>query len=128
MTATVNYLGARSVSGKRAEEEVLKTRQLSRLLRSALSAKFPANSGWTLTGPGRRLWHLDHRRPIDSFPNLAHDPEQQAICFHISNLQPLSAFDNLSKNSKYDPRDFEDEWIYANGYKWRICDDMRTKL
>jgi hypothetical protein len=46
-------------------------------------------------------WHIDHIRPISSF-NLS-DPEQQKICFHYSNLQPLWAEDNLRKNKKYDP-------------------------
>lgn len=45
-------------------------------------------------------WHLDHARPCASFNLL--DPEQQKICFHYSNLQPLWAKDNLSKGAKWD--------------------------
>ena len=43
-------------------------------------------------------WHMDHKIPCSSF-DLS-DPEQQKICFHYSNLQPLWRFDNLSKGAK----------------------------
>lgn len=42
--------------------------------------------------------HIDHRIPIASF-DLG-DPEQQRICFHYTNLQPLWAIDNLRKSNK----------------------------
>jgi len=41
--------------------------------------------------------HLDHKRPCSSFDLT--DPEQQKICFHFSNIQPLWEFDNLSKGA-----------------------------
>lgn len=50
-------------------------------------------SNWNMHG-----WHLDHRLPV-SFFNLQ-DPAQLAVAFHFSNLQPLWAFDNLSKHDK----------------------------
>jgi hypothetical protein len=43
-------------------------------------------------------WHIDHREPISSFDLT--DPEQQKICFHYLNCQPLWAKDNLSKGGK----------------------------
>lgn len=46
---------------------------------------------------GPMKWHVDHKRPIDSFDLT--DPEQQRICFHYTNLQPLWAVDNLKKGS-----------------------------
>jgi hypothetical protein len=43
-------------------------------------------------------WHIDHIIPCSSFDLT--DPQQQRKCFHYSNLQPLWAFDNLSKGAK----------------------------
>lgn len=43
-------------------------------------------------------WHLDHKVPCNSFDltNL----EEQKICFHYTNLQPLWAKDNIRKKDK----------------------------
>ena len=46
------------------------------------------------------LWHVDHITPCISFD--LNDPEQQKICFHYTNLQPLWAEDNLKKGAKLD--------------------------
>ena len=43
-------------------------------------------------------WHIDHIIPCASF-DLS-KPEEQAKCFHYSNLQALWAHENLSKNDK----------------------------
>jgi hypothetical protein len=43
-------------------------------------------------------WHVDHIIPCDNF-NLF-DVEQQKLCFHYTNLQPLWAKDNLIKGNK----------------------------
>lgn len=43
-------------------------------------------------------WHIDHIRPCASF-DLS-DPEQQRVCFHYTNLQPLWAIDNIIKGDK----------------------------
>ena len=66
-------------------------------LRQHLESQFAAGMTWE----NRRLWHIDHIRPVASF-NLR-DPAQQRACFHFSNLQPLWAADNLSKGARWDP-------------------------
>lgn len=47
---------------------------------------------------GKFGWHLDHIQPCASFDLT--DPQQQKICFHYSNIQPLWAKDNWSKGSR----------------------------
>jgi hypothetical protein len=42
-------------------------------------------------------WHIDHKKPLSSAQT---EEEIYKLC-HYSNLQPLWAFDNLSKGSKY---------------------------
>jgi hypothetical protein len=53
-------------------------------------------------GCGEVCWHVDHIKPCAAF-DLS-DPEQQKICFHYTNLQPLWQKDNLSKGAKFDDR------------------------
>lgn len=45
-----------------------------------------------------KLWHIDHIKPCSSF-NLE-DPEEQKKCFNWSNLQILTAEDNMSKGNR----------------------------
>lgn len=65
-------------------------------LRAYLEAQFRPGMTWENYGP---VWHVDHRKPCISF-DLS-DSSQQRKCFHFSNLQPLFAVENLSKN-KFD--------------------------
>lgn len=53
--------------------------------------------GMTWENYGLNGWHIDHIRPCASFDLT--NPEQQNICFHYSNLQPLWAVDNIKKSS-----------------------------
>ena len=66
-------------------------------LRVFLEAEFVDGMTWENYGE----WHIDHIRPCASF-NLE-DQEDQKICFHWTNLQPLWAKDNLKKGGKYVP-------------------------
>lgn len=43
-------------------------------------------------------WHMDHIVPCNAFDLT--DQEQQKLCFHYTNLQPLWARDNLVKGAK----------------------------
>ena len=61
-----------------------------------LQSRFLPGMAWS--NYGYWGWHVDHIRPCTSF-DLS-DPEQQRICFHFSNLQPLWGPDNLSKGIK----------------------------
>lgn len=49
---------------------------------------------WTPEG-----WHVDHVKPLDLFDLT--DPVQFKEAVHYSNLQPLWAFDNLSKGNRF---------------------------
>lgn len=52
-----------------------------------IESKF--TKGMTWENRGKNGWHLDHIKPCCSFDLL--DLEQQKICFHYTNIQPLWA-------------------------------------
>lgn len=60
-----------------------------------LESQFKPGMAWENYGP---IWHIDHIKPCAKF-DLTH-PEQQRICFHWSNQQPLWASENMSKGSR----------------------------
>jgi len=63
-------------------------------LRKHISSLFLDGMTWANHGD----WHIDHVRPISSFPPNTHP----SIVHALSNLQPLWAADNLEKSDKYD--------------------------
>ena len=65
-------------------------------LRAHLERQFTVGMTWD--NYGVEGWHIDHRKPCASFDLTI--PEQQKICFHYTNLQPLWARDNLSKGDR----------------------------
>ncbi len=65
-------------------------------LKNYLESKFNQSMNWNNYG---KIWHIDHIRPCASFDLTK--PEEQAKCFHYTNLQPLLVFENLSKGAKY---------------------------
>lgn len=54
--------------------------------------------GMTWKNHGQHGWHVDHILPCAAF-HLQHSEEQE-ICFHWTNLQPLWASHNRSKHDK----------------------------
>lgn len=70
-------------------------------LKVHLESLFEKGMSWENYGE----WHIDHVRPCISFDLT--DVEQQAACFHYSNLRPLWGSENRSKGGMwggYDPR------------------------
>lgn len=67
-------------------------------LKTYLSSKFKEGMDWSNHGKGSGKWNIDHIRPCVSF-DLS-DPEQQKICFHHTNLQPLWETENLKKGDR----------------------------
>lgn len=67
-------------------------------LKSHLESLFTEGMSWENYGE----WHVDHKRPCASF-DLTKE-EEQKLCFHYTNLQPLWALDNIKKNSFYEDR------------------------
>ena len=59
-----------------------------------LESKFLPGMSWE----NRKLWHMDHIRPLASF-DLS-DVEQQHVAFHYTNVQPLWAIDNFRKGAR----------------------------
>jgi hypothetical protein len=67
-------------------------------LKGYLASKFTPGMTWEKVMNGEI--HIDHIRPCSSY-DLS-KPEEQALCFHYTNLQPLWAKDNLIKGDRYD--------------------------
>ena len=59
-------------------------------------------------------WHIDHVIPLSRF-NLE-DKEEQLIAFNWRNTMPLSAHENLSKNSKIIPEQVEQHFNHLKNY------------
>jgi len=73
-------------------------------LKQHLESNFKPGMSWNNYGTGKngkgmQEWHIDHIKPCASF-DLS-NPEEQTKCFHYTNLQPLWAEENLTKNDKY---------------------------
>ncbi len=61
-----------------------------------LESQFQPGMAWE--NYSLRGWHVDHKSPCASFDMT--DPEQQRKCFHYTNLVPMWAVENWSKNSR----------------------------
>jgi hypothetical protein len=63
-------------------------------LRSHIESKFEDGMSWDNYG----VWHIDHIIACANF-DLS-DPEQQKICFHYTNLQPMWGEQNIKKGAR----------------------------
>lgn len=63
-------------------------------LKIHLEMQFTEGMNWDNYGK----WEIDHIKPCSKFDLT--DIEQQKICFHYTNLQPLWQIDNLKKGAK----------------------------
>ena len=70
-------------------------------LKLHLESKFLPEMSWD----NRSQWHIDHIKPLCTFDLT--DPQQQAVAFHYSNLQPLWALDNMRKGRRWQPEGTE---------------------
>lgn len=75
-----------------------------------MEEKFDEDMTWD--NYGKFGWHIDHIKPCAAFDLT--DPKQQLECFHYTNMQPLWAFDNLSKGDKWEEEmiDIEAKYFY----------------
>lgn len=81
-------------------------------LRAHIESQF--TEGMTWDNYGKQGWHLDHIVGCANF-DLS-DPEQQKICFHYTNLQPLWWYDNLLKKelSMEEFLEKKKDWSFAS--------------
>lgn len=63
-------------------------------LKEHLENQFVTGMSWR----NRHLWHIDHIIPLALF-DLS-DTKQQEVAFHVTNLQPLWAHENLKKGGR----------------------------
>jgi len=76
-----------------------KTMDLTGCSKEELCTHLESLFGEGMTWENYGKWHIDHIRPCSSF-NLE-NPEEQRICFHWKNLQPLWAEDNIKKSDTW---------------------------
>jgi hypothetical protein len=94
----IKQMRSRMSSALKRNYKSAKTMELTgctmEFLRAYLESKFEDGMSWDNYG----AWHIDHIIACANF-NMA-DPEQQRICFHYTNLQPMWAEQNLKKGAR----------------------------
>jgi len=66
-------------------------------LRTHLEGQFKPGMTWENYGT---VWHVDHITPLSSFGKAIGRSDVQRVAFNWTNLQPLFAKDNLTKNDR----------------------------
>ena len=67
-------------------------------LMAHLESKFLNGMTWGNYGT---YWHLDHIKPVAAFTFSKPEDQEFKDCWSLENLQPLTAIENLKKNSNY---------------------------
>lgn len=96
-----NRLG-RAIRGKRGKSSFEYLDYNKNELIKNITSKL--KDGMTLENYGYYGWHIDHIKPVAAFKLVKDDGEldleQIKLCWALDNLQPLWAFDNMSKGSR----------------------------
>jgi len=94
----LNNLRVRLYQALKKEKKLSSTLKLTgctfEQLKKYLENKFEDGMDWNNYG----VWHVDHIIPCAQF-DLS-NPEQQKICFHYTNLQPMWGENNMKKGSR----------------------------
>lgn len=85
-------------------------------LQQHLEAQFLPGMNWKNHGRGKDKWVVDHMMPVRSFDLTKED--QQQMCFHWTNLQPLWDPDNREKSDEVPTNrlwvDSTTGWVYVD--------------
>jgi len=73
-----------------------------------LESQFEPGMTWENYGFGNDKWNIEHRKPCSEFDLT--DIEQQYMCFHWTNLQPMWQPENLAKSNSFDQKTFRYKW------------------
>lgn len=73
-------------------------------LQSHIESQFKDGMSWD----NRSEWHIDHIIPVSHFNYDSPYHPEFVFCWSLFNLQPLWAFDNISKNSRLDYADYQE--------------------
>lgn len=96
----------RSVMKSLGISKKYKSAEILGYARQELLSHLQSFPDWETISKGK--WHIDHVFPIKAF--IDHGIHDVRLVNCLDNLRPLSAFDNMSKNDKYDEKAFK-EWV-----------------
>lgn len=96
-------------------------------LKQHLESQFQPGMTWENHSPTG--WHIDHKRPLDSF-DLTNPMQLKAAC-HYTNLQPLWAKENFSKSNKYyerPPCQFTPRLVSTGNHKLDMLNELLAEF
>jgi hypothetical protein len=80
-------------------------------LKKWIEFRFDENMNWNNLG---KTWQIDHILPINKFD--FNDEKNKYLCFHWTNLQPLSSYENRSKSDKIQLHHFMNNIVNVNRF------------